>query len=89
MTTQGVDVIETIEKDVQHLKECMDMIQETVQMQQGSIDSIEDAIQHAKDDAILGQNEVVEAESYQSRYGYVMTLIGSAAVGIAMVVMIL
>jgi len=79
----------SLEKDVLHLKECIDMMQETVQLQQPTINSIEDAIHSSQEDAKRAQQEMIKADAYQSRYQYMMTIVGSAVVGIATLVFIL
>ena len=69
----------SLEKDVLQLKECMDIMQETVQLQQVSLDSIEEAIQASKEEVKPAYNNIVVADTYQSNYHYVMAAAGSAA----------
>lgn len=83
------NVCASLEKDVMQLKECMECIQETVQLQQIDLDSIEDAIRSSQEDAKHAQNEITIADAYQSRYQYLMTIAGTAVVGIATLLFIL
>ena len=77
----------SLEKDVLQLKECMDIMQETVQLQQVSLDTIEHAIQASKDEVKPACQEIVIADTYQSSYHYVMAAVGSAAVGLALLLL--
>lgn len=79
----------SLEKDVLQLKECMDIMQETVQMQQVSLDSIEEAIQASKEEVKPAYNDIVVADTYQSRYHYVMAAAGSAAIGVVTLLLLL
>ena len=76
-----------LEKDVLQLKECMDVLHDTVKMQQPSIDSIEDAIQMAKEDAKQAHHQILIADTYQSSYRYVLTVAGSAIVGLGLLLL--
>jgi len=65
-----------LEKDVQHLKECMETLHDTVHSQQDTFDSIEDAIHSTQQDAVHSQQLIVVASDYQSSYrGYVLTAV--------------
>ena len=79
----------SLEKDVLQLKECMDIMQETVQMQQVSLDSIEEAIQASKEEVKPAYNDIVVADTYQSSYHYVMAAAGSAAIGVVTLLLLL
>lgn len=88
-TTLSATLSATLEKDVMHLKECMEFIQETVQLQQVDIDTIENTIQVTKQDAEKASNELAAADEYQSRYRYAVTVVGSAVVGIVTLLFLL
>ena len=77
----------SLEKDIVQLKECMDMMQETVQMQQVSLDTIEDAIQSSKEEVKPACTDIVVADTYQSNYYYVMAAAGSAAFGLVLLLL--
>jgi ElaB/YqjD/DUF883 family membrane-anchored ribosome-binding protein len=77
----------SLEKDVLQLKECMDIIQETVQLQQSSLNSIEYAIQHTKDDAKQAYQQIIAADTYSS--GYTMAAVGSAMIGLVTLLLLL
>ena len=77
----------SLEKDVVQLKECMDIMQETVQMQQVSLDTIEDAIQSSKEEVKQAHQEIVVTDTYQSSYYYVMAA-GSAVFGLVVVLLL-
>jgi ElaB/YqjD/DUF883 family membrane-anchored ribosome-binding protein len=77
----------SLEKDVLQLKECMDIIQETVQLQQSSLNSIEYAIQHTKDDAKQAHQQIIAADTYSS--GYTMAAVGSAVIGLVTLLLLL
>ena len=79
----------SLENDVLQLKECMDIMQETVQMQQVSLDSIEEAIQASKEEVKPAYNNIVVADTYQSSYHYVMAAAGSAAIGVVTLLLLL
>ena len=79
----------SLEKDVLQLKECMDIMQETVQLQQVSLDSIEEAIQASKEEVKPAYNNIVVADTYQSNYHYVMAAAGSAAIGVVTLLLLL
>jgi t-SNARE complex subunit (syntaxin) len=71
---QGIDPLTDLEKDVQHLKECMETLHDTVHSQQDTFDSIEDAIHSTQQDAVHSQDAIVIANDYQSSYrDYMMT----------------
>jgi hypothetical protein len=78
----------SLEKDVLQLKECMDIMQETVQLQQASLDTIEHAIQSSKEEVKPACQEIVVADTYQSNYHYLMAA-GSAAIGIVTLLLLL
>jgi len=78
-----------LEKDVLQLKECMDIMQETVQLQQVSLDSIEEAIQASKEEVKPACQEIVVADTYQSSYHYVMAAAGSVAIGVVTLLLLL
>ena len=77
----------SLEKDVLQLKECMDMMQETVQLQQVSLDTIEDAIQSSKGEVKPACTDIVVADTYQSSYHYVMAAAGSAVFGLVLLLL--
>ena len=81
-------LIISLEKDVLQLKECMDIMHETVQLQQASLDTIEDAIQVSKEEVKPASEEIVVADTYSSTYHYLMAA-GSAAVGIVTLLLLL
>jgi t-SNARE complex subunit (syntaxin) len=70
----------SLEKDVLQLKECMDIMQETVQLQQYSLDSIEEAIHASKEEVKPACQEIVMADTYQTGYRYTMAAVGSVDV---------
>jgi|APFre7841882654_1041346.scaffolds.fasta_scaffold10993_3 t-SNARE complex subunit (syntaxin) len=70
----GKDPLTDLEKDVQHLKECMETLHDTVHSQQDTFDSIEDAIHSTQQDAVHSQHAIVVANEYRSTY---QTLIAS------------
>jgi hypothetical protein len=78
----------SLEKDVLQLKECMDIMQEAVQMQQVSLDTIEHAIQVSKEEVKPACEEMVVADTYQSNYHYMMAA-GSAAIGVVTLLLLL
>ena len=78
----------SLEKDVLQLKECMDMMQETVQLQQYSLDSIEEAIQASKEEGKPACQQRVVADTYQSSYHYVMAAVGSTTIGIVLLLLL-
>jgi thiaminase len=78
----------SLEKDVLQLKECMDIMQEAVQMQQVSLDTIEHAIQVSKEEVKPACQEIEAADSYSSNYHYMMAA-GSAAIGVVTLLLLL
>ena len=78
----------SLEKDVLQLKECMDIMQEAVQMQQVSLDTIEHAIQVSKEEVKPACQEIEAADSYSSTYHYMMAA-GSAAIGVVTLLLLL
>ena len=78
----------SLEKDVLQLKECMDIMQEAVQMQQVSLDTIEHAIQVSKEEVKPACQEIEVADSYSSNYHYMMAA-GSAAIGMVTLLLLL
>jgi hypothetical protein len=67
-----MDPLTKIEHDVQYLKECMEILHDTVQ-KQDTFD-IEDAIRSTQQHAIESQQAIVVASDYQSSYrGYMVT----------------
>ena len=79
----------SLEKDVLQLKECMDMMQETVQLQQVSLDTIEEAIQASKEEVKPACQEIVVADTYQTGYRYTMAAVGSAVIGVMTLLLLL
>ena len=77
----------SLEKDVLQLKECMDMMQETVQLQQSSLNSIEDAIQASQQDVKQAHQQIVVADTYSS--GYTIAAVGSAVIGLVTLLLLL
>ena len=89
ITYTSLSSITSLEKDVLQLKECMDIMQETVQLQQYSLDSIEEAIQSSKEEVKQAHQEIVVADTYQSNYHYVMAAVGSATIGVVTLLLLL
>jgi t-SNARE complex subunit (syntaxin) len=71
-----------IEKDMALLKESMDTLHDVVLDQQPAISSIEDMIIQSKQEVQKGEQEIVEAQTEQSSYYYLVagavTSIGAA-----------
>jgi prefoldin subunit 5 len=76
------DISSSLSRDVQLLKESMDILHETVHSQQESLDTIEDAIHATQQDAGRSREILVEASSYSSGYYTVVGTIGAIALGI-------
>jgi hypothetical protein len=88
ITYTSLSSITSLEKDVLQLKECMDIMHETVQMQQESLDTIEHAIQVSKEEVKPACQEIVVADTYSSNYHYLMAA-SSAAIGIVTLLLLL
>jgi len=76
------DISTSLSRDVQLLKESMDILHETVHSQQETLDTIEDAIHATQQDTDRSQEILVEASSYSSGYYTVIGAIGTIALGI-------
>ena len=73
---RGMDPLTDLEKDVQHLKECMETLHDTVHSQQDTFDSIEDVIHSSQQNTIESQYAIVVASDYQSNYrNYILTAV--------------
>ena len=76
LTQRGMDLLTDLEKDVQHLKECMETLHDTVHSQQDTFDSIEDVIHSSQQNTIESQHAIVVASDYQSNYrNYILTAV--------------
>jgi len=62
--------LNTLENDVRHLKDSMDILQALIYEQQESIDTIEDAIRKTKEEVNIGQVSLVKAETHRTGYMY-------------------
>lgn len=89
ITYTSLSSITSLEKDVLQLKECMDIMQETVQLQQYSLDSIEEAIHASKEEVKPACQEIVVADTYQTGYHYTMAAVGSAVIGVVTLLLLL
>jgi len=76
------DISSSLSRDVQLLKESMDILHETVYSQQESLQTLEDAIHMTQQDAGRSREILVEASSYSSGYYTVVGTVGAIALGI-------
>ena len=76
------DITSSLSRDVQLLKESMDILHETVHSQQESLQSLEDAIHATRQDASISQETLVDASRYSSGYYTVIGMVGTIALGI-------
>ena len=76
---RDMDPLTNLEKDVQHLKECMETLHDTV-LKQDTFDSIEDAIRSTQQRAIDSQQAIIVAKEYQTSYRNYVTAITTVTV---------
>ena len=76
------DITSSLSRDVQLLKESMDMLHDAVYSQQESLQTLEDTIHATQQDASISQETLVEASSYSSGYYTMIGMVGTIALGI-------
>lgn len=78
--------IHSLEANVKHLHESIILLHQLTQDQQPSIDSIQDAIIHSKEQAHSAQQDLQHAEEYQTSTRYMnglLALTGMVVAGVA------
>ncbi len=81
-TSLATSLATSLERDIQLLKESMDILHETVYSQQESLQTLEDAIHATQQDASISQETLVDASSYSSGYYTIIGMVGTIALGI-------
>ena len=85
----NIQSLYTIEKDIRHLHESITLLHQLTQDQQPSIDSIQDAIIHSKEQAHSAQQDLQQAEEYQTSTRYMNRLLAFTGMVVAGIVYLL
>lgn len=77
-----IDKLKQIEKDTYLLKESMEILNQFVNDQENSLDSIEDEIKHSSSEVKRGEEDLVIADGYSYIHYYLYTAASIVGAGL-------